>query len=138
LYQLPVKIHGSGAGFFFLLPVFPIKPLDATRGIDQLLFAGEKRVAVRTDFDVNLFFGRTRRPCVAACANHMTLDIFGMNAFFHFLVSFFPQKFLTPSRFAVFILGPAKVAGKQRTSKGTGSQSGCQATPDKRFKLTPL
>src|SRR5262245_16293841 len=71
LYQLPIKIHGSGAGFF-LLPVFLLESFNATRGVDQLLFAGEKRMAVRTDFDMDLFLRRTGRPGGAASADHLT------------------------------------------------------------------
>src|SRR5262245_19854574 len=83
LYQLSMKIHGSGAGFF-LLRVFLLESFDATRGIDQLLFAGEKRMAIRANFNVDLFFGRTRRARGAAGAHDLTFDVFGMNAFFHF------------------------------------------------------
>ena len=42
-----------GLGVFLIQLVLATETLDATRGIDQFLFAGEKRVTVGTDFDID-------------------------------------------------------------------------------------
>src|SRR5215471_11638929 len=81
-----------GSGFFSFPTVLLLEPLDATRCVDQLLFPREERVAVRADFNVNLFLRRTRGPCGAAGASDMAFDIFGMNSFFHFHFSFYLNK----------------------------------------------
>src|SRR5271170_6056399 len=59
--------------------------LDAACRIDQLLLAGEERVAVRADFDAQhvAFDGRARRKSVAAGAVHGYFVIVGMNTGFH-------------------------------------------------------
>jgi hypothetical protein len=61
------------------------KFLDPTCGIDKLLFTGEKRMTSGTDADLNI---ATRGAGVihrAACAHHISLVIFWMNACFHLL-----------------------------------------------------
>ena len=61
------------------------KFLDSARGIDKLLFAGEKGMTSGTNADLNI---ATRGASVihrAACAHHIRLVIFWMNAFFHLL-----------------------------------------------------
>src|SRR5271154_65845 len=59
--------------------------LDAASRIDQLLLAGEERVAVRADFDAQhvAFDGRARGKSVAAGAVHGYFVIVGMNTGFH-------------------------------------------------------
>src|SRR5262249_47171789 len=83
----------SGGSLLVLLGVFLLETLDAARGVYQLLFAGEERMTVRADFHVNVLLGRSRRPRVAAGANDVTFDVFGMNSFFHFHFSFYLNKF---------------------------------------------
>ena len=84
-----IRYPQSGGSLLVLPAVFLLESLDAARGVNQLLFAGEERMAVRADFNVNVFLGRTRRPRVPAGADDMTFDVFGMNSFFHFHFSFF-------------------------------------------------
>jgi len=88
LWLVSFWLPQSGGSFLVLPSVFLLKALDATRRVNQLLFAGEERMAIRADFDVNVFLGRTRRPGGAAGANDMTFDVFWMNSFFHFRFSF--------------------------------------------------
>jgi hypothetical protein len=38
-----------------LVVVLTPEPLDPSSGVDELLLPGEKRMATRADFDVNLF-----------------------------------------------------------------------------------
>jgi hypothetical protein len=55
----------------------------ASRSVDKLLFAGEKRMTGRTDADLDVLF---RRPCMvnrAASAHDFGLKILGMNVGFH-------------------------------------------------------
>lgn len=59
--------------------------LDPARGIDKFLFAGEKWMTSGTNADLNI---ATRGASVidrAACAHHISLVIFWMNACFHLL-----------------------------------------------------
>ena len=59
------------------------KFLDPARGIDKLLFAGEKGMTSGTNADLNI---ATRGASVihrAACAHHISLVIFWMNVRFH-------------------------------------------------------
>jgi hypothetical protein len=61
------------------------KFLDPARGIDKLLFAGEKGMTSGTNADLNI---ATRGASVihrAACAHHISFVIFWMNACFHLL-----------------------------------------------------
>ena len=61
------------------------KFLDTPRGIDKLLFASEKGMTSGTNADLNI---ATRGASVihrAACAHHISLVVFWMNACFHLL-----------------------------------------------------
>ena len=61
------------------------KFFDPARGIDKLLFAGEKGMTSGTNADLNI---ATRGAGVihrAACAHHISLVVFWMNACFHLL-----------------------------------------------------
>jgi hypothetical protein len=73
---------------FGLPTVFSLEALDATSRIHQLLFASEERMAVGADFDVQFFFGGTRRPGVAASAGHTAFVVIRMDSFFHATFSF--------------------------------------------------
>jgi hypothetical protein len=66
------------------LAVALLEPLDATCGVDQLLLAGEKRVAGRTDLGIDFRLGRTGFKGVAAKALYRNIDVFGVDSFFHF------------------------------------------------------
>jgi hypothetical protein len=61
------------------------KFLDPARGIDKLLFAGEKGMTSGTNADLNI---ATRGASVihrAACAHHISFVVFWMNVCFHLL-----------------------------------------------------
>lgn len=61
------------------------KFLDAARGIDKLLFAGEKGMTSGTNADLNI---ATRGASVihrTACAHHISFVVFWMNVCFHLL-----------------------------------------------------
>ena len=70
-----------GSGF---LSIALVEAIDASRGIDQLLFAGEERVACRTDFDVQIaFLGRASFERLATSATNGNFDVFWVNSWFH-------------------------------------------------------
>src|SRR6185369_14625995 len=75
---------GFGSGF---LAVTLVKAIDASCGIDQLLFTRKERVAGRTDFDVQvtLLVGASLE-CLAARTADGDFNVFGMNSWFHFLL----------------------------------------------------
>jgi len=71
------------------LAIATIESIDASRGINQLLLAGKKRVASRTNFHVQIaFFGRPRLKVFAARASHRNFVIFRMNSRFHFVITY--------------------------------------------------
>ena len=73
-----------GSGF---LAVTLVKAIDASGGIDQLLFTRKEGVASRTDFDVQVaLLGGARFECLAARAADGYFNVFGMNSWFHFLL----------------------------------------------------
>jgi hypothetical protein len=71
-----------GGGFF---AVTLVKAIDASRSIDQFLFARKERVASRTDFDVQVTFAsRAGLKCFAARAGNSYFGVFGVYSWFHF------------------------------------------------------
>ena len=79
--QLSFLLGANGFG----AAIAPGKFLDAARGVDKLLFAGEKGMTSGANADLNIF---TRGAGVihrAACADHICLVVFWMNACFHLL-----------------------------------------------------
>src|SRR5262249_60759455 len=66
-----------------LRPELLREPLDAPFRVDQLLAPREERVAVRTDFQVQLGLRRARLPGRAARAPHVDVVVLRMNAFLH-------------------------------------------------------
>src|SRR5262245_36126671 len=71
-----------GSGF---LAIALVEAIDASRGVDQLLFAGKERVASGADFDVQIaLLGRARLERLAASAGNCDIDVFWMNSWFHF------------------------------------------------------
>src|SRR5438552_4268141 len=65
--------------------VFGHELLDAAFCVDELLLAGEERVARRADFDVELFERRARLERVAARADDGGLIPLGMDLLFHWI-----------------------------------------------------
>ena len=61
------------------------KFLNPARGIDKLLFAGEKGMTSGTNADLNIATCGASVIHRAACAHHISLVIFWMNACFHLL-----------------------------------------------------
>ena len=57
--------------------------LHPTGGIDELLFAREKRMASGTDTDFNVLTGRARMVNGAARANNVGFYVFRMDVRFH-------------------------------------------------------
>jgi hypothetical protein len=68
---------------FGLAPVLAIKPLDAARGVDQLLLAREERVAVRTDLEPDLGLRRPGFPRMTTGAMHVSVLVFRMDIGLH-------------------------------------------------------
>jgi hypothetical protein len=66
-----------------LATVLPIKPFDASRGIDELLFASEKRMAIRADLKPDLVLGRASLPRMPAGAVHVCSYVLGVNIRLH-------------------------------------------------------
>jgi len=62
------------------------EPLDSTFGIDQLLAAGEERMAVIADFEVQLRLRGPRLPRRAARAARLDVMVLGVNPFLHGLL----------------------------------------------------
>ena len=65
--------------------------VHAPGGIDELLLAGEKRMAVRADVDVNLGACATGHKRIAAGAVNGAGLVTGMNLGFHELLLAFPD-----------------------------------------------
>jgi hypothetical protein len=65
------------------LRVFFTETLNATSGIDQFLLAGEKRVALRTNFHGNIAFGGGNLKGITAGTLYGRFLTFGMDIFFH-------------------------------------------------------
>lgn len=64
--------------------VFLAELVNAAAGVDDLLLARIKRVAVGTDFDLQIVAQRrTRNECVTASAGNVGLFVFGMDIGFH-------------------------------------------------------
>ena len=74
--------RGRGLGGF--LAVALVEAIDASSGIDELLFTREERVASRTDFDVQVtFFGGASFESFAARTTDGYFNVFGVNSWFH-------------------------------------------------------
>jgi len=66
------------------LHVLLLEPLDAPCRIHQLLLSGEKRVAARTDFHVDVALVRgPRLELVTTCADHGNFFVSGVDSCFH-------------------------------------------------------
>jgi hypothetical protein len=74
---------GSGGTLQALL-----EPLDLARGVDDVLGAGEERVALRADVDAELGSGRTDGPfATARSAVDLGFEILGMDIGLHDVLS---------------------------------------------------
>ena len=69
---------------FGLTAVFAIEPFDAARSVDQLLLAGEERMAIGTYLEPDLRLCRPGLPRLAACAMHGRVHVLWMNIRLHF------------------------------------------------------
>src|SRR5882724_8187748 len=78
-----LSFSGDAAACCFGAAVAARELLDATRGIDELLFACEKRMASGTNADFNITPRRARVVNRAARAPDFRLVIFRMNGRFH-------------------------------------------------------
>ena len=78
-----LSFSGDAAACCFGAAVAARELLDATRGIDEPLFACEKRMASGTNADFNITPRRTRVVNHAASAADFRLVIFRMNGRFH-------------------------------------------------------
>ena len=77
---------GSSCAFgSWLFAIALVEAIDASCGVDQFLFTGKKRVAGRTNFDVQVTFaGGASFKTLAARATDRNLDVFWVNSWFHF------------------------------------------------------
>ena len=67
-----------------LLLVTTVEFVDTTRRVDELLLAGEERVALRADADLVLRTGGLDMPDFAAGAGDDGIFVFRMDILFHF------------------------------------------------------
>jgi hypothetical protein len=61
-----------------------VKAVNATSRVNQFLFAGEKRVTFRADFDAQIFAGRTGFKAVAAGARNIDFVVIRVYLRFHY------------------------------------------------------
>ena len=67
------------------LAIALVEAIDASGGIDQLLFTSKERVASRANFDVQIaFLSGAGLEGLAASAGNGYLDVFWVNSWFHF------------------------------------------------------
>jgi hypothetical protein len=81
-------LSGSRGFRRWFLAVALVEAIHASRGINQLLFAGKERVTSRTNFDVQVaLFGGTSVERFAASAGNSYIDVFWVNSWFHLITS---------------------------------------------------
>ncbi len=66
-----------------MLRVLLVEPLNSTGGIEELLLAGEERMAFRADFHLQIARCGSRFEHIATDAGNNRPLIVGMYAFFH-------------------------------------------------------
>ena len=94
----------------WFLAVALVEAIDASRSIDQLLFAGKEGVASRANFDVQVaLLGRARLKRLAASAGNIYFDVFWVDSWFH-LITFYRRH--TGRIFKQDMIG-ASVVGRQ-------------------------
>ena len=75
-------------GFRSLLAISFVKSVNATRSVDELLFASEERVASGANFHMQVTLpSGTGLKSFAAGANDVDLSVFGVNSRFHYFFS---------------------------------------------------
>src|SRR5215217_4909905 len=117
---------GSGAFGSGFLAIALIEAIDASCGIDQLLFAGKEWVASRADFNVQVsLLGRARLKRLAASAGNCNIDVFRVNSWFH--LSLHHSLWAAPGRSLQTGydkgLGAHPSSSKHFSRKGTKTQS---------------
>ena len=81
----PMLLFRSGLSAGASLFVLPAEAFDASCGVNQLLFAGEERVAIRADFQVDIaLMGGSGGKRVPASAHYADFVVCGMDIGFHF------------------------------------------------------
>ena len=83
--------NGSSLFVWILHAVALLEAIDTAAGVNQLLLAGEVRVALGADFNAQLLLGGTGDEGVAADAGHGNLLILRMDAFLHVFHLSVPQ-----------------------------------------------
>ena len=75
---------GSCAFGGWFLAIALVEAIDASGGIDQLLFTRKERVASRANFDVQIaLLGGASLERLAASAGNGYFDVFWVNSWFH-------------------------------------------------------
>ena len=83
LYKKKDDPNGSSLFVWILHAVALLEAIDTAAGVNQLLLAGEVRVALGADFNAQLLLGGTGDEGVAADAGHGNLLVLRMDAFLH-------------------------------------------------------
>jgi hypothetical protein len=74
----------SGSLFGAQFRILLLELVYAARSVDKLLLAGEKRMAIRANFDADVaFMGGTGLERVLACADHVDLIVGRVYSSFH-------------------------------------------------------
>src|SRR6056297_2416658 len=68
---------------FLLDAVFAFKPLNTSGGVNQLLLTGKKRMALRANFNLDIFGCGTGLDLVSTCTPDSSRFVFGMNSLLH-------------------------------------------------------
>jgi hypothetical protein len=68
---------------FLKFLVLLAEPFDPAGSVDQFLFSGKKRMALRTNFDPDILLGRTYCDLVTAGTLDGRLEVVGMDVCFH-------------------------------------------------------
>jgi hypothetical protein len=79
----PSPCSGDGFRFLRFLAVFLLEALHPSGGIDELLLAGEERMALRADFHLEVAKRRAGLENISADAGDGGTLVVGMDAFFH-------------------------------------------------------
>src|SRR5687767_7227491 len=78
-----LRTAARSLGGLVLRRVLALEAVDAAGRIDQLLLAGEERMALRADLDAKLLASGAGGPALTACAVDLDLVIFRVNLWFH-------------------------------------------------------
>ncbi len=69
--------------------ILPVKLIDTSARLGSLLLSGIERMALRTDFNVDILLGRTGNEGISAVACHSCLLIIWMDSCFHDFTSLY-------------------------------------------------